>query len=247
MLSGGVGTRMNFDSFPKQYVVVAGLPVIMYSLKSLDVSGEIESIVVVAEDRWHKRILKWCSDYEIRKPVRLASAGATRQHSIRNGLAETASEPPVDDVVIIHDAARPNLTPEMISLYISASIGHDGVMPALPMKDTVYASADGLVIEKLLDRSKLYLGQAPEVFRFGTYYDINAKASGEELAATRGSSELAFKYGMDVRIVSGDESNYKLTTREDLKRFCEDKGVSYRECIMAIERSLSRAKKEARI
>ena len=72
--------------------------------------------------------------------------------------------------VFIHDAARPNLTSEMITSYLGAMEGHDGVLPVFSMKDTVYYSEDGKQVDKLLDRSKIYAGQAPEVFDFAKYY-----------------------------------------------------------------------------
>ena len=93
-------------------------------------------------------------------------------------------------------------------------------MPVLPMKDTIYQSSDGTKIDHLLERSTLFAGQAPEAFRLHPYAKINREASKEELSLTRGTSEIAYRHGMDVAMTPGDERNFKITTRSDLERFC---------------------------
>lgn len=93
-------------------------------------------------------------------------------------------------------------------------------MPVLPMKDTIYQSSDGTKIDHLLERSTLFAGQAPEAFRLHPYAKINREASKEELSLTRGTSEIAYRHGMDVAMIPGDERNFKITTRSDLERFC---------------------------
>ena len=75
-------------------------------------------------------------------------------------------------------------------------------------------------IDHLLERSTLFAGQAPEAFRLHPYAKINREASKEELSLTRGTSEIAYRHGMDVAMIPGDERNFKITTRSDLERFC---------------------------
>ena len=101
----------------------------------------------------------------------------------------------------------------------SDSNGIDGVMPALPMKDTVYVSNDGNVIDGLCDRAKLFAGQAPELFELHKYYNANMSLSQDELYKINGSAEPAYMAGMNIRIIPGDENNYKITTKQDLDRF----------------------------
>ncbi|MBQ3755164.1 MAG: 2-C-methyl-D-erythritol 4-phosphate cytidylyltransferase, partial [Clostridia bacterium] len=82
-----------------------------------------------------------------------------------------------------------------------------------------YYTDDGKTIGKLLNRDKIFAGQAPESFVFGKYVAINKAVSTEEINATRGSSEIAFKHGLSVKLVEGDEDNYKITTIADLEKF----------------------------
>ena len=96
---------------------------------------------------------------------------------------------------------------------------YDGVMPVLPMKDTVYFSESGDSVDRLLDRSRIYAGQAPEVYRLRKYIEANERLLPDEILKINGSTEPAVLAGLKVAMIPGDENNYKITTKEDLKRF----------------------------
>ena len=153
--------------------------------------------------------------------VMFASAGRSRQESVLNGLKSITTFVSEEDMVVIHDAARPCVTRKLLESVIDACRNNDGAMPVLPVKDTVYASQDGKNISGLLNRDSLYIGQAPECFRFGAYYKACSKLSEKDLAVVRGSSEVAFLKGLTVALVEGDERNFKITTPSDLERFKE--------------------------
>ena len=126
----------------------------------------------------------------------------------------------VIDNIIIHDAARPFVSVENIDECITVLDTHEGAMPVLPMKDTIYyGSADGSKIEKLLDRDRLFAGQAPEAFRLGLYRDAILRLSDDQTDKLRGTTEPAIMAGLDVVMVDGEESNFKITTPSDLERF----------------------------
>ena len=92
-------------------------------------------------------------------------------------------------------------------------------MPVIVVKDTTYYSEDGKSITSLLDRSKLWAGQAPEAFVFGKYLRVHENMSREELLKINGSTEIAFKQGLKVELIKGDPMNFKITTPEDLSNF----------------------------
>lgn len=226
VLSGGTGTRLKSD-IPKQYIQVAGLPIIMYSLKTLQESSCIDHICIVAADEWQVFLDSWLKECGISKFIGFAAAGESRQHSILNGLDKVSQNGAGDsDNVLIHDAARPNLSSELISRCIGACNDYDGVLPVISVKDTVYLSEDGRSITSLLNRDQLFAGQAPEAFIFGKYYDINRRLTIEELGRIRGSSEIAYSCGLKVGLVEGDENNYKITTAVDLEKFISQCGCS---------------------
>ncbi len=122
------------------------------------------------------------------------------------------------DNVIIHDAARPFVTVENIDECLSALESHDGAMPVLPMKDTVYFSRNGQKVDELLNRSCIYAGQAPEAFRFEKYMAANEELLPDKILLIRGSTEPAIMAGMDVALIPGDQRNFKITNDADLER-----------------------------
>lgn len=125
--------------------------------------------------------------------------------------------------VLIHDAVRPNLSKEQITACFEALKNHDGVMPVLPMKDTVYLSDGGRCVSELLDRKKIFAGQAPEVFDFDKYYAANLRLLPDGLRRINGSTEPAVMAGMNIAMILGDENNYKITTKADLEHFRRQK------------------------
>lgn len=224
VLSGGTGTRMG-ASTPKQYIEVNGRPIIAYCLEKFQKNQLIDSIIVVAENHWQEYVTEIIKKERITKFLCCASAGSSRQHSIANGLAMAKNYGAIDtDNVIIHDAARPNVSGETIDLCIKALPKADGVMPVVPVKDTIYLSSDGVEITSLLNRDNLFAGQAPESFVFGKYYNLHIGLTENALAEVRGSSEIAFKNGLKIRMVPGDEFNYKITTLADLEKFKGEQG-----------------------
>ena len=124
-----------------------------------------------------------------------------------------------DSTVLVHDAARPFLTEELLERCYEALPGNDGVMPVLPMKDTVYLSEDGKIITKLLERSKIFAGQAPELFNLDKYYKANKELLPEKILKVNGASEAAMLAGMNIAMIDGDESNVKVTTQKDVEHY----------------------------
>lgn len=226
ILSGGTGTRLGAD-IPKQYIEVDGRPVISYCMEQLAKHEGIDAVQIVADRQWYGTILKCLEKYDCPKcgdkgKFRgFSEPGENRQLSIINGLEDISRYASESDIVMIHDAARPLISSQMISDSLAAVEGHDGVLPVLSMKDTVYKSADGKKINALLDRSRIFAGQAPETFRLGRYYEANRKLLPERIRAVNGSTEPAVMDGMDIVMIPGDERNFKITTREDMERFCE--------------------------
>ncbi len=218
ILAGGVGSRMGVDR-PKQYLVVDEKPIIVYCLEIFENHSDIDKIVIVVSDEWKDYVMENVEKYNISKVCGYAPAGRTRQHSIYNGLKCTEANAEDTDVVIVHDAARPLVSDKIIKDCIIGAIEDDGAMPVISVKDTIYQSKDGKSIDHLLKRSELFAGQAPESFDFRKYLDIHNSVSDDEIAATAGSSEIAYRHGMKVRLVEGSERNFKITTIEDLETF----------------------------
>ena len=219
LLSGGTGLRLGAD-IPKQYIEAGGKPIISYCIESLSVHEGIDGIQIVADRQWHDAIRGWIADVDMKGKFRgFSQPGENRQLSIFNGLESIRTYAADEDVVFVHDAARPLLSQQMITDCLGAIEGYDGVIPVLPMKDTVYESRDGRTISRLLERSRIYAGQAPELFRIGRYYEANKRLLPERILMINGSTEPAVMAGMRMAMIAGDENNFKITTKADLERF----------------------------
>ncbi len=221
ILAGGSGTRLGAD-IPKQYIEVYSRCVISYCIERLSCHEKIDRIQIVAQAQWHEKIKECLEAYDKNGKFRGFSVpGRNRQLSIYNGLSDMKEYVDNLDVVLVHDAARPLLSERMITNCLEAIRGYDGVVPVLPMKDTVYQSADGKKISALVKRSEIFSGQAPEAFRFGVYYEANRRLLPDTILTINGSTEPAVMAGLDMIMIAGDEDNFKITTKEDLERFRE--------------------------
>lgn len=225
ILSGGIGSRVGAD-IPKQYVKVNNRMIVTYSLKTICGHPEIDAVQIVADSVWQESILEELANVSAYagKVRGFSIPGKNRQLSIYNGLKDIKAYAGADSAVLIHDAARPLLTSEQITSCMNALEGHDGVLPVLPMKDTVYLSNDGQSVSRLLNRSLLYAGQAPEVFLLDRYLEANERLLPDAILSINGSTEPAIMAGMDVAMIAGDENNYKITSRADLDSFIDSLG-----------------------
>lgn len=225
ILSGGTGKRTGLD-VPKQYIKIKDRMLIEYSFDAVAHCDAIDYFCIVASSLWRDKIEGGLNKTAKGKFIGFANPGENRQASIVSGLHLIKDYCDKNgltaDSVLIHDAARPNVTAYMMEEYIKALDGHDGVMPVLPMKDTVYLSEDGKNVSELLDRKKIFAGQAPEVFVFDKYLKANEKLFPNAIKTINGSTEPAVMAGMDVIMVEGSEKNYKITTKEDLDKFVDE-------------------------
>ncbi len=230
ILSGGSGQRFG-ENTPKQYIEIMGKPIIGYSLDVFQKNIEIDTITIVIAEEWKEYIVRYSKKNTIDKLLGFAVAGHSRQHSILSGLEKIYSKYPNDnDLVIIHDAARPCVSNEIIHNCIETLYQYDMSMPVISVKDTVYYSDNGLTITSLLNRDCLYAGQAPEGCHLKSYLDANRKMTEDELSATRGTCEAGFRYGLSVGMFKGDEDNYKITVPLDFEKFRMQMGGS-NECV----------------
>lgn len=219
ILSGGTGSRVGED-IPKQYLRIGERPMISYCIETLSEHPGIDAIQIVAAQEWREQLAGGLSCADTKGKFRgFSEPGETRQLSILNGLEDIRIYAGAEDFVLIHDAARPFISERLITECLTAIGGHDGVLPVLPMKDTVYYSADGQRVSRLLNRNEVYAGQAPEVFALGRYYEANVRLLPSEILNINGSTEPAILAGLDVVMIPGDEGNFKVTTKADLERF----------------------------
>lgn len=212
ILAGGIGSRMT-GSVPKQFVEVGGRTVVSYVLSAFEQCEEIAVNCVVVHDMWRGVIEEAC-----RRGCIFAEPGATRQHSIHNGLLALKGQ--TIKWVIVHDAARPLISPAILKDLLEAAQGYDGATPALPVNETIYYSFNGKTIASTLERDQIFVGQTPECYDFRQYCAAHEQFY-EMLGEFRGSSTIAVNAGMKIARAKGDAGNFKLTNDADLERFRE--------------------------
>lgn len=217
ILAGGTGMRLGSD-IPKQYIEVKGKTVISHCLEIFGAHPQIDAIQIVAHTEWREKIQKQMPETVLHKFKGFSAPGSNRQYSIFNGLQDIVQYAEETDTVIVHDAARPLVSMSLLSACVNACKEHDGAVPVLPMKDTVYLG-DGNRISSLLERERVYAGQAPEAFLLGKYYEANRLLIPDKIGRINGSTEPAVMAGMDIAMIPGDEGNFKITTQVDLERF----------------------------
>ncbi len=225
--AAGTGSRAG-GVVPKQYVEVAGKPMIVRTIEAFAAVATIERIVVViAHDDAHFERLAF-DEATARSLRAVRRGGATRDASVLNGLdaLRDAADDTVDDVIgdadwiLVHDAARCGITPAMIATLIEALRDDDvGGLLALPVADTIKragngASAEASVVETV-DRSSLWQAQTPQMFRYRKLRDALAAAQSRGLAITDESSALEAA-GHRPRLILGSARNFKVTTADDL-------------------------------
>ena len=206
--AGGAGLRMGEGGVRKQYTELAGEPVLLRSLRPFLDHPEVEWVVVAlpAED---------VGDPPFKLPpgVTVVAGGAERGDSVRAGLAAV---PEAAGAVLIHDAARPLVPPEVVERVLRA-LGPDvGAIAAVPVADTLKEVGDGRTITRTVDRSTLWRAQTPQGFPRSMIVDAYDRAAAEGVAGTDDAA-LVERYGGRVVVVEGDTRNLKITRPEDLR------------------------------
>ncbi|MEY8562438.1 2-C-methyl-D-erythritol 4-phosphate cytidylyltransferase [Eggerthellaceae bacterium 3-80] len=213
ILAGGTGERFGNEG-GKQLVEIAGKPILTWSAEAFDAVGDIGLIVIVCpEDRESEYLKRAIDPFPFVTPVVVAPSGPSRQESAFSGLEYVPDD---FEYVILHDGARPLITPELIAHTIATLKGNidcDGAVVAHPSVDTLKVVENGIVVGTP-DRRVFWNAQTPQVFRAGIYRRAHASALSDGFVGTDDSS-LIERLGGRVLVVEGKRDNIKLTVPED--------------------------------
>ena len=208
--AAGLSRRMGVN---KLLLSLGGEPVLARTCAVFNGMERVRDIVVTAPPGMEEEYAALLRSRNILKVGKVVTGGAERQDSIYEALRILQADE--DDFVAVHDAARPLITARMIDSICAALSGCDGVIPAVPVKDTIKrVDADGTVIETL-KRAELRAVQTPQIFRYGPLLRAYEAAYREGFIGTDDAS-LVERYGGTVRVTEGDYRNLKITTAEDL-------------------------------
>lgn len=218
LLAGGNGTRTGMDC-PKQFLEIQGKPIFLYGLEILEQIEEVDLIIIVVLEAWEAYVCEWVQKLGLKKSKYIVHGGKSRQHSIYNGLIKARELMADEDIVMVHDAARPLVNPSVVRKTIAEARKSGSALPVIKENDALYMSKDDVHVELTLSKSGLYRGQTPVCVRFGVYYDLHTSAQDEDLTRATGSCTLLFQNNIKVTMVEGDEKTYKITTKKDVDMF----------------------------
>ncbi|MEK0435220.1 MAG: 2-C-methyl-D-erythritol 4-phosphate cytidylyltransferase [Pseudomonadota bacterium] len=205
--AAGAGTRMG-EATPKQYLSMAGKPMLQHVIDTFCSASQIDRVVVVVSSEDHYID-------QLNLPSRcivLRCGGATRQQSVTNGLLALADQLDADDWVLVHDAARPGLTVALIDKLI-AFVRDDAVggLLAMPVVDTIKHSDGHGRSQHTVARDLLWAAQTPQMFRYQVLLDALQRA--DEITDEASAIEAL---GLQPKLVEGSARNFKVTLPEDV-------------------------------
>jgi 2-C-methyl-D-erythritol 4-phosphate cytidylyltransferase len=211
ILGGGVGKRVQGE-IPKQFLALGKRPMIVHTVEAFQQSPAIDAIVVVVPAGWEQRCSEELKRSDFTKIQGIITGGETRQLSCWQALQYLAADPP--HICVIHDAARPLVTEEMIEKAVRE--GTEGMTFGLPVIDTIVECRDEAIFT-VLPREKLRQVQTPQSFPFQTLWDAHRTALEEGIRDASDDAGLVLRLGNRVRVIEGDPRNIKITDPADLE------------------------------
>ena len=217
ILAAGTGSRMGNADKPKQFLPIYGKPLMIHTIEAFEMHDGIDQIVVVTSEGYDDQVKVWCKQYDLGKVKAVAIGSDSRQGSVYNGLQaikQLGARP--DDIIVIHDAARPLISQNIISNNIEACKKYDAVDTVIKASDTIVASSNGETISDIPNRSELYQGQTPQTFKFGLINEAHENAKAGKIPNVTDDTKLVISMGKEVHLVEGSKQNFKITTFDDL-------------------------------
>ncbi|MCR5042195.1 MAG: 2-C-methyl-D-erythritol 4-phosphate cytidylyltransferase [Clostridia bacterium] len=219
ILAGGVGSRMENAVMPKQFIEVAGVPIMIRTLRTFLSCERIDKIVVSMNTDWEGRYYRLFEEYELdMSRIRAVPGGDSRFTSLIN-VAKGAAEIDCSDanIMVSHDCARLFVPKRIIEENIDAMGEFSVVTTSLPVIDTVLSSDDGRSSTSVPDRSKLFNDQGPQTFYVNKFLEYAQALPKERLPEFIEAGKLYLEHGEKIGIIKGDRFNFKVTNDFDLK------------------------------
>lgn len=219
ILAGGKGTRMQSD-LPKQFLLLNGKPIIIYSVEQFLKNERIDKIIIVCISDYIEYLQNLLKRYlrDTRK-IDIVEGGTTRSNSVIIGCNYIIDKYGLNDndVVIIHDSVRPFITQKIINDNIDSVLKYGAVGTAIPVTDTIFESFDNRKIINIPIRKNLYQAQSPQSFNLKKLVKLFEKLSEQEKHELTDSCKIFTLNREEVKIVDGDITNIKITYAIDLE------------------------------
>lgn len=211
IVAAGSGSRFGK---PKQFELLGGEPVFIHSVRAFLLCKRVDRLVLVTSEELMEEMNSLLHAKGIAKAVSVTLGGERRQDSVMNGLVSAHADD--DDVVLVHDAARPLVSQKIIHDVIDATITHGAALAAVQVVDTLKREEDGFATDTV-DRGHLWRAQTPQSARAGLLRDALKNAQNKGVTGTD-EAQLLSLISVESFIVSSDERNFKITYPDDLAR-----------------------------
>jgi len=212
ILAGGSSKRMG-KNLPKQFLEVAGKPLIVHALEKFSRKKSINGIIVVSLEKYLDRSIQIIADNKVDKVIDVIPGGATRQESSYIGIKRCPDD---TQFVLIHDSARPFVDNKIIDDVLRAAVKYGAAAPAMEISDTVIFEKDGFV-DKIPPRKTLKRIQTPQGFSYETICKAHEQSRENGITNATDDCGLVRNMNSPVRIVEGDPANIKITDRYDIE------------------------------
>jgi 2-C-methyl-D-erythritol 4-phosphate cytidylyltransferase len=211
--ASGTGSRFGLKT-PKQFYRLEGKEILIHTLNRFNSNKRIKSIFVSTGKEYINRISLLVKKHGINKVVNVTVGGKHRQDSVYNALKKIDCKP--DDIIIVHDAVRPFVSDKLINTLMDESLKYDCVVPGLPITNTIKKTdAKGIVINTV-PRENLWSIQTPQFFKYKKLIKAFEVAGKKKIIGTDEAALMEYA-GFKVKVVEGESSNVKITTRKDVK------------------------------
>jgi 2-C-methyl-D-erythritol 4-phosphate cytidylyltransferase len=211
--AGGKGIRSGFTK-PKQFIKVKGKELIVYSLVTFQKNKLIDEIIVSADAYYFKLLKKLSQKYRLNKLTHIAEGGKERQDSVYNALSIVSADK--NDLIIVHDAARPLLPENILTQAIKTAEKKGNAIVCVKGNNTLIRGKN--YVNDYISRDNVFYVQTPQIFRYGDLKKAMEKAYKENFYASD-ESMLVKRLGKKVNITEGSNLNFKVTTKEDFQLF----------------------------
>lgn len=220
IFAGGSGARMG-TGLPKQFLEVAGKPIIIHTLNIFEEHEEIDKIYISCKEEYINRLERLIDRHRITKVAGIIAGGVTGQDSIYNALKLAESENDGDDIVLIHDGVRPYVTASVISKDIESVKKHGSAITCASLVETPVMSTSGVTIEDVPSRDHFFTAQAPQCFYLKDVIEAHeiTRKTNPNYDGVVDTCSLMQKLGKEMAMVKGNRGNIKVTTPEDLYIF----------------------------
>lgn len=218
LIAGGTGARMHQD-IPKQFLSVNDKPVIIYTIEAFQNHPDIDAIYISCLNGWQDILLAYVRQFNATKVRRIVAGGENGQGSIRNGVYAIAEDYEDNDLILVHDAIRPMILPDIISDNIVKCKKYGNAITVIPCMEAMLKSEDEQKSKESILRNSLFRAQTPQTLSVKNAVALHKEALEKGITNSVATCTLLLELGREVYFAKGSELNIKITTTDDITIF----------------------------